>query len=584
MAQVSNYQCKVAPLPAASILALIGLWGPSGLAYAQGRAYVSNFGSDSVSVIDTASTRVVATVGVGSQPQGLAITPDGTRVYVANCGGDVFLIDTSSNRVTAKVVVGGCPTGVAITPDGKNAYVTRDNANSVAVIDTSDNKVVATVSVGPAPGGVAVTPDGRRAYVPNVGMGSSSVSVIDTSSNTVAATVGLGNVGSVGVAFTPDGKRAYVKNDIGSSAVSVIDTSSNNVITTIGLAGGNDISPFGLAITPDGKRAYVTRFNANSVAVIDTSSNTVITTVGVVGFPGGLAITPDGVHVYVTTSPDGTGLGNGAVAVIDTSSNTVIATVGVGGSPFGIAIEPGSGGTTLPPHISAGGIVPGTVTPGEWMSIYGTNLASGTTTWTGNFPTSLGGTSVTIGGNAAYLSFVSPGQINLQVPNVTATGAVPVVVTTALGSATSSVTLAQFGPSFFLLDAKHVAAIILRPDGSGAYGGGSYDILGPTGNSLGYRTVAAKAGDVIELYGTGFGPTNPAVPAGQAFSGAAPTTNAVTLRINNVSITPAFAGLSGAGLYQLNVTVPPGLGSGDVSIQASVGGVQTPSGIVISLQ
>jgi uncharacterized protein (TIGR03437 family) len=241
--------------------------------------------------------------------------------------------------------------------------------------------------------------------------------------------------------------------------------------------------------------------------------------------------------------------------------------------------EPG-----LLPSITPNGIVPGTIQPGEWVTIYGTNLASGTATWTGDFPTSLGGTSVTIDGKAAYLYFVSPGQIDLQVPNDTVTGAVPLVVTTATGSATSTVKLAQFGPSFFLLDAKHVAAIIPRSDGSGAYSGGSYDILGPTGTSLGYPTVAAKAGDTIELFGTGFGPTTPAVPAGQAFSGAAPTTNPVTLRVNNVSLTPTFAGLSGAGLYQINLTVPSGLGPGDVSLQASVGGAQTPSGVVISLQ
>jgi uncharacterized protein (TIGR03437 family) len=238
----------------------------------------------------------------------------------------------------------------------------------------------------------------------------------------------------------------------------------------------------------------------------------------------------------------------------------------------------------LLPAITPAGIVPGTIQPGEWVSIYGTNLASGSATWTGNFPTSLGGTSVTIDGKPAYLSFASPGQINLQAPNDPVTGTVPVVVTTATGSATSTVALAQFGPSFFLLDAKHVAGIILRPDGRGAYGGGAYDIIGPTGTSLGYRAVAAKAGDTIELFGTGFGPTTPAVPAGQAFSGAASTTNPVTLRINNVSVTPTFAGLSGAGLYQLNLTVPSGLGPGDVSLQASVGGVVTPSGVVISLQ
>ena len=231
----------------------------------------------------------------------------------------------------------------------------------------------------------------------------------------------------------------------------------------------------------------------------------------------------------------------------------------------------------LLPAITSGGIVPGTVQPGEWISIYGTNLANDTESWTGNFPTSLAGTSVTIDGKPAYLSFARYGQINLQTPNDAATGSVPVVVTTAAGTAKSTVTLAPFGPAFFLLDGKHVAGIILRSNGS-------YDILGPTGTSLGYPTVAAKAGDTIALFGTGFGPTNPPVSAGQAFFGVAPTTNPVTLRINNVSVTPAFAGLSGAGLYQLNLTVPSGLGTGDVPLQATISGVQTASGAVISLQ
>ena len=234
------------------------------------------------------------------------------------------------------------------------------------------------------------------------------------------------------------------------------------------------------------------------------------------------------------------------------------------------------------PSIMPGGVVPvaspvGTIQAGEWVAIYGSNLASGTANWTGTFPTSLAGTSVTIDGKPAYLSYVSPAQINVQAPTDAATGSVPVVVTTEFGSATSNVTLAQFAPSFFLLDAKHVAGIILRANGS-------YDIIGPTGTSLGYATVAAKAGDSVALFGTGFGPTNPTVQAGRAFSGAAATTNPVTMRINNVIVPTAFAGLSGAGVYQVNLTIPSGLGTGDVSLQATVGGVQTPSGIVISLQ
>ena len=241
------------------------------------------------------------------------------------------------------------------------------------------------------------------------------------------------------------------------------------------------------------------------------------------------------------------------------------------------------------PTISANGVVPvystvTTIQSGEWISIYGTNLAASTVVWNGDFPTTLGGTSVTVNNKPAYLWYVSPTQINLQVPNDVATGTVPIVVKTAGNSVTSTATLAQVAPSFSLLDAKHVTGIILRSNGSGAYGGGTYDIVGPTGTSLGYRTVAAKTGDSVVLFAVGFGPTSPAVPAGQVYSGAAATTNPVNLRINNVPVTPAFAGLSSAGLYQMNMTIPAGLGTGDVPLVASVGGAQTQSTVVISLQ
>jgi uncharacterized protein (TIGR03437 family) len=225
-----------------------------------------------------------------------------------------------------------------------------------------------------------------------------------------------------------------------------------------------------------------------------------------------------------------------------------------------------------------------TIEPGEWVSIYGTNLASGSLNWNGNFPTSLDGTSVTIDGQPAYIEYVSPNQINLQAPNDSTLGLVPVAVTTPGGTFTSTVALAETAPQFCLIDNRHVAGIIMRTNHSGAYGGGTYDILGPTGTSLGYSTVAAKAGDNVELYGLGFGPTTPAVPAGQLFSGAAPTTQTVTLRINFQNVTPTFSGLVGAGLYQINFTVPAGLGTGDVLLTATAGVGQTPQDAVISLQ
>lgn len=248
--------------------------------------------------------------------------------------------------------------------------------------------------------------------------------------------------------------------------------------------------------------------------------------------------------------------------------------------------------TVIGPAITSGGIVPiystaTTIQQGEWVTIYGTNLASSAVPYNGNppYPTSLGGATVTIAGQSAYLYYVSPGLIDLVVPAETATGPVSVVVTNGRGAATSTVTLSLFGPSFFLLDSKHVAGIILRTNGSGAYGNGTYDIIGPTGNSLGYATVAAKAGDIVELFADGLGPTSPAVPAGQGSSVATPTTSPVNLVINNVSVTPSYAGASSeVGIYQINLTIPTGLGMGDVPLLATVGGAQTPGGVYISVQ
>jgi uncharacterized protein (TIGR03437 family) len=197
----------------------------------------------------------------------------------------------------------------------------------------------------------------------------------------------------------------------------------------------------------------------------------------------------------------------------------------------------------------------------------------------------LGNTSVTIDGEPAYLWYVSPGQINLQAPDDLKTGVVNVTVTTPAGTATSTVTLGPFGPSLSLLDGKYIAGIIVRSDGSGAYGNGTYDLLGPTGNSLGYPTVAAKAGDSLELFGVGFGPTNPPVAAGAPYSGAAPATNTVQFLINGMTVLPTFAGITEAGTFQFNIVgLPAGLGTGDVSIQGVVAGVDSPTGAVISLQ
>ena len=116
---------------------------------------------------------MVTTVTVGDDPvlAGMAITPDGAFAYVANFNsGDVSVIETASNTVVATVPVGGWPVGVAITPDGAFVYVTNEESGNVSVIETATNTEVATFRRGVQPSGVqpkgvAFTPDGVFAYV-----------------------------------------------------------------------------------------------------------------------------------------------------------------------------------------------------------------------------------------------------------------------------------------------------------------------------------------------------------------------------------------------------------------------------------
>ena len=304
----------------------------SGPAQAAPFAYITNF-IGGVSVLDTASNTVVATVPVGSDPHGVAVTPDGAFVYITNRGSNtVSVIASASNTVVATVPVGNNPRGVAVTPDGAFVYVANGFSHTVSVIASATNTVLATVPVGNFPTGVAVTPDGARVYVANSGSG--SVSVIRTANNTVDATVGVGINPSFpnGVAVTPDGAFVYVVN-LFNHNVSVIRTADNMVVATVGV--GN--FPIGVAVTPDGAFVYVTNGNPPyGVSVIASATNMLVTTVPVGGSPYGVAVTPDGAFVYVAQQ------GNSSVSVIASASNTVVATVpvGVGPAAFGRFIGP----------------------------------------------------------------------------------------------------------------------------------------------------------------------------------------------------------------------------------------------------
>jgi YVTN family beta-propeller protein len=321
---------RLALLLALLVLFPVGAWARAP------QAYITNLNDSTVSVIDTASNTVTATVPVGNAPNGVAVTPDGAHVYVANVfDNTVSVIDTATNAVTATVTVGMFPFGMAVTPDGARVYVANQGDGNVSVIATASNTLMATVAVGIGPTGVAVTPDGTHVYVANQGDG--TVSVIETASNILTATVTVG-LSPEGIAVAPDGAHVYVGNFLGNT-VSVIATASNAVTATVPVGQ----FPQGVAVTPDGARVYVANQGGGTVSVIATASNTVTATVPVGTFPVGVAVMPDGAHVHVANQ------GDNSVAVIATASNTVTATVPVGIAPraFGKFIS-SSGDTTAP--------------------------------------------------------------------------------------------------------------------------------------------------------------------------------------------------------------------------------------------
>ncbi|HXA49899.1 MAG TPA: choice-of-anchor V domain-containing protein [Candidatus Acidoferrum sp.] len=249
-------------------------------------------------------------------------------------------------------------------------------------------------------------------------------------------------------------------------------------------------------------------------------------------------------------------------------------------------LTPGAAGPV--PAISANGVVNGAsfqpgIVPGSWMTIQGTNLSPTTDTWdkfivNGKLPTSVDGVTVNVGGKPAFVYFISPTQINALAPDA-GTGSLAVTVGTPSGtSAVVNATSQTLGPAFFLWPGNQPVAT-RNADGSFAVKPGTF---------TGATTVAAKPGDVLLLWGTGFGPTNPAVtsgeqtPADKLYNTASP----VTVTINNTPATVVYAVLSPgfAGLYQVAIQVPASLADGDWPIKASIGSFQSPDGIVLSVK
>jgi YVTN family beta-propeller protein len=291
-------------------------------------------GGNSITVTNIPANTTAATISAGSVqlPSIIVNSPDGTRVYALYEGAvgfpsTVVVIDTSSNTVVATISpVGEAPLGLAITPDGKTLYV-ADQIHAVLIVDTASNTVTGTIPVTGFPASLAITPDGTRLFV---GLeGGNSVAIIDTATNTVEATSIPITCGfPIRMAVTPDNTQLYVVCLSPGKAIA-ISTATNTVTANIPFDGAD----LRLAITPDSSTVYVSGLTGNVVGAISTATNTVVATIPVGPQPTGVAVTPDGADVYVVMR------GNSTADEIDTSTNTVVASgIPVAGGPQDLTI------------------------------------------------------------------------------------------------------------------------------------------------------------------------------------------------------------------------------------------------------
>lgn len=359
-------------------------------------AYIPNSGSNTVSVINTATDVVVATIPVGQFPCMVQVDQRNTKAYVLCSFGMagapnppgypvICVINTSNNSVVNYIPAPNFTNNVfVLSPDGKKLYGFEYQGNTCSVISTVANRVVANIRVGNDPSAAVLSPDGSKLFVLN--SGSNSVTVINTILNRVTTTISLGNQPNhpYSICINPDGSKVYTVND---GYVSVINTATNAVTATIRSTsiGTYSTGMESITVSHDGTKVYVGTNRAfppipNTavyITEINTVNNTVLRTFYLNGgSPSSIKIAPNDTKLFLThfsngwtnnnnitiidlvtnsiftnqgfvnplgisVTPDGskayvTDYGNGKLIVLDAITNNVITTIQVGNSPLGL--------------------------------------------------------------------------------------------------------------------------------------------------------------------------------------------------------------------------------------------------------
>jgi len=316
-------------LAAGALALLLGTGAPAAAA----TLYVTNTRGDSVSVVDTETFEVLATIPLGpGKPNRIAAHPDGRTAWVVyDRSHDLGVVDLEGRRLLRRVRIGGNPYNLALSPDGRTLVVldwaSERSRDEVIVWDPAAGRVTGRVEVSTWPAHAVFAPDGRRLYVSGETAG--DVTVIDVPARAVVGRVVHGGGDAMGLALSPGGRVLYAATGENRSLLK---------IDTVGLAPAGEIPLPGIvhdvAATPDGAYLYATLRKANQIAVVRVGEDRVVATIPQPGYPDLVLMEPSGRHAFVTNRRAD------VVTVIDVARHAQVRVIRVGRAPHGMALRP----------------------------------------------------------------------------------------------------------------------------------------------------------------------------------------------------------------------------------------------------
>jgi YVTN family beta-propeller protein len=289
-------------------------------------AYVTNEGSDTLTVIDRTKDRAVDVIEVGSRPKGIVVSPDTSRAFLVNSGShNLTILDVKDNRVlhTVNLDIGASASDLIVTPDGRTLYVANTALNTVSALDSESFQTLQTIPVGQRPVALVSDREGTRLFVAD--SASHTVSVIDTRRNEVTATIPV-EFQPAWITLDPQGARAIVTHTA-SPQLAIISLTTFQVTRTVSVG-------IAASAIPDraGGRFFVAIAPENRVALFDVNLNAELESVEVGASPHRLALDIDRGKLYAVNR------GSDSVTVVDRTSRRVKAIIPVGKRPYAIAI------------------------------------------------------------------------------------------------------------------------------------------------------------------------------------------------------------------------------------------------------